>query len=235
MDELIERISANVASIRRRIADAAVRSGRRADDVSLVSVTKYVDSRLIRALLATGCRDCGESRPQQLWNKAEELGDCDIRWHMIGHLQRNKARRTIPLISLLHSGDGMRLLRTVDSLSEELGRTTDVLLEVNISGDAAKDGFQPEELEPILPDLAGLQHLRIRGLMAMARLAGSPDETRSDFAALRQLREQLVASCPPQISLDELSMGMSGDFEIAIEEGATMVRVGSALFEGVRC
>jgi pyridoxal phosphate enzyme (YggS family) len=152
---------------------------------------------------------------------------------MIGHLQRNKARRTLPLVTLLHSGDSLRLLETVEEWAAEMGRTTDVLVEVNVSGDATKHGLAAGEVEPLLPRLAELSHVRIRGLMAMARWGGTLDEARADFVRLRELRDRLLTSCPPQISLQELSMGMSGDFEVAIEEGATLVRVGSALFEGV--
>jgi pyridoxal phosphate enzyme (YggS family) len=152
---------------------------------------------------------------------------------MIGHLQRNKARRTLPHVTLLHSGDSLRLLQAVDRLSQEAGRVTDVLVEVNVSGDTTKHGFQGEEVEPLLPKLAGLHGLRIRGLMAMASWGGSLDEARQDFIRLRKLRDRLATSCPSEISLDELSMGMSGDFEVAIEEGATLVRIGSALYEGI--
>jgi pyridoxal phosphate enzyme (YggS family) len=233
MSESAERIAENVARIRESIADAARLSGRRPDDVSLIAVTKYVGVEEIDALIAAGCTEFGESRPQQFWPKADQLQDRPIHWHMIGHLQRNKARRTLPYVTLLHAGDSVRLLEAVDRLSQETRRVTDVLVEVNVSGDAAKHGFAPDEVEPILPKLAELGGLRIRGLMAMASWGGSLDEARQDFIRLRNLRDKLAASCPPEISLDELSMGMSGDFEVAIEEGATMVRIGSALYEGI--
>jgi len=234
MSTIEQRLAENVARVRLAIAQAAVRSGRRAEDVTLIAVSKYVGAAEIDALLAAGCRDLGENRPQDLWRKAEQLCDRPIRWHMIGHLQRNKARRTLPLVTLLHAGDSWRLLEAASQHQQQLGRTLDVLIEVNVSGDAAKHGFQPEEVEPLLPPLAQLPQLRVRGLMAMARWGGTRDEARGDFVRLRQLRDRLAASCPPQISLHELSMGMSGDFGVAIEEGATMVRVGSALFEGVQ-
>ncbi len=233
MSELTQRIIENVARVRQSIADAAQRSGRRSEDITLIAVSKYVGTPEIRALIAAGCRDMGESRPQHLLPKADELGEHEIRWHMIGHLQRNKARRTLPVVHLLHSGDSPRLLEAVQRLSAEAGRTTNVLLEVNVSGDATKHGLAPDEVEPLLPTLAQLDCVRVRGLMAMARWGGTVDETRRDFVRLRQLRDQLATSCPDRVSLRELSMGMSGDFEVAIEEGATMVRVGSALFEGI--
>ena len=216
------------------MAEAARRSGRKPDAVRLIAVTKYVGVPEIEALLEAGCFDIGENRPQVLWDKAHELAGRPVRWHMIGHLQRNKARRTLPLVALIHSGDSMRLMETLDRLACEAGRTTQVLLEVNISGDATKHGFAPDEIEPLLPRLGQLRGLRIQGLMAMSRWGGTQDEARADFANLRKLRDRLARSCPPTISLDELSMGMSGDFEVAIEEGATMVRIGMALYEGLQ-
>jgi pyridoxal phosphate enzyme (YggS family) len=233
MTDIRQRIADNVAAIRLRIAEAAARSGRGPDAVRLVAVTKYVGPVEVEALLAAGCTDLGESRPQELWQKAAVFAGRPVRWHMIGHLQRNKVQRTLPLVTMLHSGDSLRLLETVDGWSAEAGRPTDVLLEINISGDEAKHGLAPAEVEPLLPRLAALRQLRIRGLMAMSRLGGTPDDDREDFAHLRELREQLQPVCPPEISLQELSMGMSGDFEPAIEEGATLVRIGSALFAGL--
>jgi len=233
MSDIATRIAENVTRIGQTIADAAQRSGRAAKDVSLVAVTKYVGVPEIEALVAAGCTEIGESRPQELWRKAEQLHDRPIHWHMIGHLQRNKARRILPFTTLLHSGDSLRLLEAVDRLSQEAGRTIDVLLEVNVSGDETKHGFASHKADPLLPQLAQLSGLKIRGLMAMGRWGGSLDEARIDFIKLRDLRDKLAASCPPDISLDELSMGMSGDFEVAIEEGATMVRIGSALYEGI--
>lgn len=227
-----QRIASNVAGIRQRVAEAAQRSGRDADAIRLVAVTKYVGIVETQALIAAGCRDLGESRPQGLWAKAEAVDDPSVHWHMIGHLQRNKARRTLPLVWLTHSGDSLRLFQELNRLATTASPAR-VLLEVNVSGDQAKHGFAPDEVAGALPQLAELPHVAIQGLMAMAGLEGDADDARRDFAALRQLRDRLQDNCPPQICLDELSMGMSRDFEVAIEEGATMVRVGSALFEGL--
>lgn len=227
------RLRDNLVRVREQIATAAVRSGRRAEEVTLVGVTKYVDAAIARKLVEAGLNDLGESRPQALWEKAESLAGLPIRWHLIGHLQRNKVKRTLPLAACIHSADSLRLLEEISREAVALGRTTDVLLEVNISGEAAKHGFEPGQIEPLLPAIARLPHVAVRGLMAMAALEGGPNRARREFAALRELRDRLRTSCPGEISLGELSMGMSGDFEIAIEEGATMVRVGSALFEGI--
>jgi PLP dependent protein len=261
MTDAAARIAENVAAVRGQIAAAARRSGRSADAVKLVAVTKYVSADVVRPLVAAGCRELGESRPQQLWDKAPQLSDLPIRWHLIGHLQRNKLRRTLPLVAMIHSIDSPRLLAAIkEEASCWGGSCTDappgceepeaavqlppqrsssshadpipVLLEVHISAEAAKQGFAPAEVESFLAEAAGYRHVSIRGLMGMASLEGGPDAARREFAGLRQLRDRLKPNCPPNATLDELSMGMSGDFEIAIEEGATIVRVGSALFEG---
>ena len=227
-----ERLLENVAEVRGRIAAAAACAGRRAENVRLVAVTKYVGLDEIQALVAAGCTDLGESRPQQLWDRVAELRDLPLRWHMIGHIQRNKVERTVPLVAMVHSLDSLRLAEAIDAAAGKLDRKVPVLLEVDISREPAKHGFIPEEIEPLLPQLTDLEHIEICGLMCMASLEGGSDAARRDFAALRTLRDRLQASCPATVRLDELSMGMSGDYEIAIEEGATIVRIGSALFKG---
>jgi pyridoxal phosphate enzyme (YggS family) len=229
----LARIADNVAQVRQRIADAACASGRKPEDVRLVAVTKYVGLEEIRATVAAGCHVLGESRPQQLWERAEALRDLPIAWHLIGTLQRNKVRRSLPLVAMIHSADSAALVAAIDRIAGELQLRVPLLLEVNVSGEASKHGLAPEAVEPLLPELAQYQHVEIRGLMCMAGLEGGPDEARRDFAKLRLLRDRLRPNAPDPIRLDELSMGMSGDFEEAIREGATIVRVGSALYEGV--
>lgn len=233
MSDVFQRIAENLFEVRRRISEAAVRAGRRPNEVTLVGVTKYVSPEIVRSLVQAGLSDLGESRPQELWHKAAALSGLSVRWHMIGHLQRNKVRRTLPLTTLIHSGDSLRLLEALNAESAILSRRSDVLLEVNISGDQAKHGFAPEDLPRLLPAIGALTHLRVRGLMGMAGLDGDADRARGEFAALRMLRDRLRADCPPEIDLVELSMGMSGDYVEAIEEGATLVRIGSALVEGL--
>jgi pyridoxal phosphate enzyme (YggS family) len=228
-----QRLLENLLSVRRRIADAARRSGRTPDAITLVAVTKYVDSSVARALVEAGCVDLGESRPQELWQKSAELADLDVRWHAIGHLQRNKIARTLPPLTLLHSGDSLRLLEAIDQEASKVPRRMPVLIEVNISGDTEKHGFGVHEIEPLVPRLAEFEHLDVQGLMTMAGREATEAETREQFAGVRKLGERLSRVCPPSLAWKELSMGMSGDFELAIEEGATIVRVGSALFEGL--
>ncbi len=233
MPDISARIGENLSLVRQRITAAATRSGRGGEEIKLVAVTKYVGKAEIEALVAAGCADLGESRPQQLWQRAGELADLPIRWHLIGHLQRNKVRRTLPLASMIHSADSLRIIKALDETAAELGRRVAILLEVNTSGEPAKGGFQAHEVEPLLPELAALEHVEIRGLMCMASLEGGQEAARRDFAALRKLRDRMLAHSAPEIVLHELSMGMSGDYEIAVEEGATIVRIGTALFEGL--
>ena len=211
------------------------RSNRKPEDVCLLGVTKYVDAEITRQFVMAGCQDLGESRPQALWPKAESLVDLDVRWHQIGHLQRNKLRKTQPLISLIHSVDSIRLLDAINQLQGEISpdNPQEILLEVNTSGDDAKHGFSAEAIREAVDTVSDRANVRLRGLMCMAGLGTSVDEARQDFAKLRALRDSLADEYPA-LDLSELSMGMSSDFEAAIAEGATIVRVGSVLFEGVR-
>jgi PLP dependent protein len=226
-------IADNLARIRDRMASAAVSSGRALEDVKLVAVSKYVGIAETAALLRLGCVSLGESRPQQIWEKASAVELSAAQWHLVGHLQRNKVRRTLPLVELVHSVDSMRLLETIDECSAELGLMSHVLLEVNCSGDVAKHGLDGDTLKRLLPESAKFKNVQIRGLMTMAALHGDARETARNFADLRNLRDEVRPLCPPNMALDELSMGMSDDFEIAIREGSTIVRVGSLLFEGL--
>jgi PLP dependent protein len=226
------RIAENVARVRERIAIAAQTAGRDAASIRLVAVSKYVDAATATALLAAGCTDLGESRPQEIWDKAAAPELAGARWHLIGRLQRNKARRTLPLVDLIHSVDSERLLAAIDEQAAALDLTPRVLLEVNCSGDFTKQGFVADDVRRLLPSLTAYSRLRVSGLMTMAPLEGDAAAARAAFAALLELRDELSLQCPPSILLDELSMGMSGDFEEAIAEGATIIRIGSLLFDG---
>ena len=224
-------IADNLARVRERIATVATAAGRLPGDVRLVAVTKYVGPHEAAALIAAGCDELGESRPQELWAKAAAPELASARWHLVGHLQRNKVKRTLPLVDLIHSVDSERLLAAIDEAAAARGRTIDVLLEINCSGEEAKHGFAPSVVEGVLFLLGNLLHVRVRGLMTMAGRTGGLDAARRDFAALRELRDTIQPQCPDGVLLNELSMGMSGDFEEAIRAGATIVRVGSALFD----
>lgn len=238
-DAVLDRCRANLAAVRERIAAACARAGRPIGEVRLVGVTKYVSVDLTAALVRAGCLDLGESRPQSLVQKAEALAVGTPaaeppRWHLIGHLQRNKLRRTLPWLALLHSLDSLRLLEAVQAEAALAGKPCDVLLEVNLTADPGRTGLPEAEVAGVLEAAAGMANVRVRGLMGMASQPDAADKgaARREFARLRELRDALRLGLPPG-ALAELSMGMSGDFEEAILEGATLVRVGSALWEGI--
>ena len=198
----------------------------------LVAVTKATSPEVAALLPELGIHDLGESRPQELWHKAALL-PATVRWHLIGHLQRNKIARTLPLVHLLHSVDSLRLLSALEEEAENRQQRLAVLLEVNASREVNKNGFSPEEVPALAPRLAALRYVRVAGLMTMAALEDDPERARPTFIALRELREQLRAELGETQSLEHLSMGMSNDFEVAVEEGATLVRLGTVLFEGM--
>jgi pyridoxal phosphate enzyme (YggS family) len=235
-DDLETRCRSNLAAVRHQIDDACLRAGRAANAVRLVAVTKYVDAAAARAMAAAGCRDLAESRPQALWAKAETLADLapPVRWHLIGHLQRNKVRRTLPVADLIHTLDSRRLLETLDAEAAAAGRPCDALVEVNLAGDPGRTGATAAETREIVAMAARSPHVRLRGLMGMASVPEGGDaaaQARRQFAWLREFRDRLRGE--GGMELPELSMGMSGDLAEAILEGSTMVRVGSALFEGL--
>ncbi len=227
----MSRIADNYRRVEERIARAAQSCGRSASEVLLVGVTKYAGVAAARALVEAGCCELGESRPQELWAKSDALTDLSVHWHLIGHLQRNKVRQTLPHVALVHSVDSLRLIEAIDQAGGAAGLWSRVLLEVRVSPDAAKHGLAPDEVPAILDQLENFPHVAVHGLMTMASRAGGPEVARVEFARLRELRDEWAAKAPQCVTLDELSMGMSGDFEEAIREGATIVRIGSALFE----
>jgi hypothetical protein len=234
MSDPTKIIAANLAHVQERIACAAELANRTVGEIQLVAVTKYVDVPTTAALLAGGCQTLGESRPQQLWEKGASSELAAAQWHLIGHLQRNKVQRTLPLVDLIHSVDSLRLLQAIDKAAAEQELTAQILLEVNCSGDAAKHGLTHDGLKELLSQVTAFSHVQVRGLMTMAARTGGTSTAARNFAALRELRDEVVGQCPPQAELQELSMGMSHDFEVAIREGATLVRIGSLLFEGIR-
>jgi pyridoxal phosphate enzyme (YggS family) len=225
-------IAENLARVRDRMSAAAMRARRSPDDIRLVGVTKYADEAAAAQLYAAGCKDLGESRPQELWNKAADPRLGGATWHLVGHLQRNKVRRTLPVVTLIHSVDSERLFAAIDEEAASTSHISDVLLEINCSGETAKHGLTLDAARRVAEQFDQFPHVRVRGVMTMARLEGGAAAAARDFAKLRLIRDQLQAICPSDVTLNELSMGMSGDFEAAIAEGATIVRIGSALFEG---
>ncbi|XZE44588.1 YggS family pyridoxal phosphate-dependent enzyme [Pirellulaceae bacterium SH467] len=223
-----------------RVSNACQRAGRTVDAVTIVGVTKYVGSEEARWLAEAGCFDLGESRPQSLWEKGEALRELPIRWHLIGHLQRNKVSRTLSYTRCIHSVDSDRLLRQILHDSRELAKPLSFLIEINISNDASKTGLSFDDAKRLIQswkeilrgantdEYSQTTPLQLDGLMGMGSLDGSELQTRKEFESLRLFRNACEAEFG--LRLPQLSMGMSDDFEWAIEEGATMVRLGSTLF-----
>lgn len=224
-----DHLRRNLSEVRQRVEAACARSGRSAEEVQLVAVTKYAPEAMVQELLDLGVCILGESRPQQLMERAAQFCP-QVQWHLIGHLQRNKVRPILPLVTCIHSIDSLRLLERVAAVAAELQLRPRVLLEVNVSGESTKDGFAADVLTQQWEEMQRIENMEIAGLMTMAPHDTEPNIVRGCFRQLRALRDQL-AERSTRWKLPELSMGMSDDFEIAIEEGATMIRLGSALFQ----
>jgi pyridoxal phosphate enzyme (YggS family) len=218
---VMDEVKANLERVRERVARAAERAGRRADEVLLIGASKTVDVARIREALAAGLGALGENRVQEARAKIDALGR-PVPWHLIGHLQTNKARDAVELFDVIHSIDHLDLAREVDRRAHARDRVVDVLVEVNIGDEASKGGVAPDGIAALLEGMRGLAHLRVRGLMAIPPRVERAVDARPWFRMLRERAERH--------GLKELSMGMSADFEVAIEEGATMVRVGTAIF-----
>jgi pyridoxal phosphate enzyme (YggS family) len=223
----MNEIAANLERVRGEIATAAARSGRSPNEIELVAVTKTHPAEKVQAAVEAGQTLFGESRVQEARAKIPLLPS-RLRWHFIGHLQKNKIRHALPLFELFHGVDSLALAQNMQRLADEDGMQPRVLLEVNLAGEASKHGFAPEALRRDLEALLSLGRLTVEGLMTIPPLAPEAEASRRFFAALRELRDDLETEF--NLRLPQLSMGMSGDYAIAIEEGATMVRIGTAIF-----
>jgi pyridoxal phosphate enzyme (YggS family) len=218
-----------IEKIRENIAEAALRSGRNVSDIRLMGVTKTVDDARIMEAIEAGIDIIGENYVQEGKRKIEKMGKT-IEWHMIGHLQSNKSKYAIKLFDLIHSVDRMSLARELDKRSGNAGLKTKILVEVNVSGEETKSGVRKEDALPLMKAIAGLRNLTVRGLMTMPPWFDNPEDARPYFVALRELRDRIIEEDIPDIAMKELSMGMSGDYCVAVEEGATIVRIGTAIF-----
>jgi pyridoxal phosphate enzyme (YggS family) len=226
-------LAENIASVQERIAAAALRSGRKPEDVTLMSVSKTFPPERIREAYAAGLRVFGENRVQEFAGKLAALRDLRAaEWHMIGHLQTNKAAQAAELFSHIDSVDSIRLARKLNSSASELDKKVSVLIEINIGGEAAKSGVGPDspELEGLLEAAPDLPSLEIRGLMTVPPYADDPEQSRPYFRKMRELFNQIASRKLPAVRMEVLSMGMSHDYEVAIEEGSTCVRIGTAIF-----
>jgi len=226
-------IADNIARVKQRISEAAARAGRNPDSITLMAVSKVVEPDRIRQAYEAGIRIFGENRVQEFSDKASAVKDlAQAEWHLIGHLQSNKANKAAGLFYAIDSVDSLRLAQKLDQAAQQAGKILPVLIEINVGGEENKSGIAPDspELEEMLKAASSLQHLEVRGLMTIPPYTEQPEGARPYFQKLRDLRDQIASRSVPRIQMDVLSMGMSHDFEIAIEEGSTCIRVGTAIF-----
>ena len=226
MTELVD----NIARVQDRIAAACRRAGRAVEEVKLVAVSKTVAPDRIRQAYETGLRDFGENRVQEADSKRAALSDLTVTWHLVGHLQSNKAKLARELFHWVHSVDSLRLAQKLHQTAVCDGDRLPVLIEVNLGGEATKSGVREDEVLALAEQVAGLGTLELRGLMTIPPFADDPEQTRPFFRRLRELARRVESADLPGCAMRELSMGMSHDFEVAIEEGATLIRVGTAIF-----
>jgi len=222
-------IADNIKTVMDRIASAAKRAGRDPASVRLVVVTKTIDLARIEEVVDAGAAILGENRVQEAKEKIERLGSV-ASWHLIGHLQANKARHAVKLFDLIHSVDNRELAAEIDRQAAKIGKKQNILVEVNIAGEASKAGMAVKNAPALVREIAKYNNIAVQGLMTMPPFSEDPEESRPYFCVLRELAEALARENIPNAAMKELSMGMSGDFEVAVEEGATLVRVGTAIF-----
>ena len=229
--ETVDDFRHNLATVHARMAAACQRVGRDAASVRLLPVSKTKPEAVLRQAYAAGCRMLGENKPQEAHRKWEAMADlADLRWSVIGHLQTNKAKLVAQCASEFQALDSLRVAEALERRLQAEGRALDVFVQVNTSGEASKYGLHPDDVAAFLRQLPAFSALRVRGLMTLALFSAEAERVRQCFVLLRGLRDRLRQDAPAGIELGELSMGMSGDYEIAIEEGATVVRVGQAIF-----
>lgn len=225
----MSEISENLARVRERIETAALRCGRDLLKVRLVAVIKTVEAERVRQAISAGVKILGENYVQEAQKKIEILGH-NVAWHFIGHLQTNKAKAAVHLFDLIHSVDSLNLAKELNKQAQQQGKVLPVLLQVNLSGETTKFGAREKEIFQVIEELSAMEGLLVKGLMTMPPYFEDPEASRPYYVELRKLGEWLAQQKLSRISIEELSMGMSNDFEVAIEEGATLVRVGTAIF-----
>jgi hypothetical protein len=223
-------ISESVRNIRLRVAQACARAGRNAQDVTILAVSKTFSESRIAESVEAGILDIGENYVQELLRKKRSLDDGRIRWHFVGHLQSNKVRHIAQWVHLIHTVDSVDLAREIDKRARIVSRVIDVLIEVNTTGEASKFGVTPDDTLALVKEVAGFDHLRVAGLMTMGPFLEDPEGSRPMYRLLRDLKEQAGQLGQANVSMRHLSMGMSGDFEVGVEEGATIIRLGTAIF-----
>ena len=222
-------VTENWNDVERRVLEACKRAGRTRDEVTLIAVSKTKPLDMLKEAYQAGARYFGENKVQELVDKYDEMPS-DVHWQMIGHLQRNKVKYIIDKAELIHSVDSVRLAETIDKEAEKKGIIANVLLEVNMAKEETKFGLMPEDVKDFIGQIAGFKHIKVHGLMTIAPFVSNPEENRKYFANLRKLSVDIGKEKVDNVNMSILSMGMTNDFEIAIEEGATMIRVGTAIF-----
>jgi len=223
-------IKENLENIRLRIKTAANTCGRNPDEVHLVAVSKTMPKEKLVTAVEAGVKTLGENYVQEAREKFNDLYTLPVAWHFIGHLQRNKAKYVVKIFDLIHSVDSLKLAREIDKQAKKIDKIQDILVQVNISEEATKSGTRAEQTLEIVKDISFLENVSIKGLMTMPPYFNAPERVQPFFKALRELRNQIKDENIPNVSMNELSMGMTGDFEVAIQEGATLVRIGTAIF-----
>ena len=222
-------IKENLAAIEEKIKKAAEKSGRKREDILLLGVTKTIDTERIGELMALGVTELGENKVQELCEKYEVIGD-RAQWHLIGHLQTNKVKYIIDKVKLIHSADSVRLVKEINSRAEKNGKVQDILIEINIGNEESKSGIKKEETFELLDEIAGFKNIFVKGLMTVAPFVEDPEENRDLFKEMFKLFIDIRAKKRDNVSMEFLSMGMTNDYEVAIEEGANIVRIGTGIF-----
>jgi pyridoxal phosphate enzyme (YggS family) len=226
----METIKDRLEKVKNRIKKAAIACDRNPESIALVAVSKTVSAGTVQKAIEAGATILGENYVQEARDKIADLVNAPVSWHFIGHLQSNKAKYAVKLFDLIHSVDSLKLARELNKQAQKIGKIQQIFVQVNISREETKSGISVDETMNLVKDISRLENLSIRGLMTMPPFFNQPEKVRPFFAALRDLRDQIQQNSTPNVSMDELSMGMTGDFEVAIEQGATMVRVGTAIF-----
>ncbi len=219
-----------IQNIQKRIKEAADGCGRDPSTVRLVAVSKTIPVNRVREAIEAGVTVLGENYVQEAREKFNQLATCPVSWHFIGHLQSNKAKYAVRLFDMIHSVDTLKLARELNKQSQKNAKVQNILIQINISKESSKSGVDAQNVLDLIDTVRHLENLSVKGLMTMPPFFNDPEKARPYFSALRNLRDRIRQDTPPEVALDELSMGMTGDFEVAIQEGATLVRIGTAIF-----
>jgi len=223
-------IRERITSLEARLQSACARAGKNRDDITLLAVSKTFGAELVREVISAGLRDFGENYVQELTAKKQQLNDLSPHWHFVGHLQTNKVKYIADFVYLIHSVDNLRLAQEIDKRAEQCGRVLDVLVEVHTTDESTKYGVKPEDTARLVREIALLPHVRIQGLMTMGPFSDDPNDSRPSFSLVAKLAKEIERERIEGVRMKTLSMGMTHDFEVAIEEGATVLRIGTAIF-----